>query len=112
MNWRLNFETYATGTAFRVSLTRNQVSVLHAINDGTWDSWQSPTGRDLFEVIVASLDRRGFVECKKSIQRIKGEKAQQVATYKVTPAGSLVIKLLNFARVVPIVMEDDSADAA
>lgn len=98
--WQAQFTDATTSTAFSLSLTRNQVSLLDHIGAHDFpNQWRSAKGRDLFVPTVRGLIDRGLVEhnpmamAKSTLPpgtRIKW-------FYRLTPAGVHVLALLRLA---------------
>lgn len=101
--WQNTFTKYATGTAFNISLSPDQASLLAHIATG-WDGsrWANHSGRDSFFTTFRALKRRGLAEHNPAAEfvgvRHPGVKLKWV--YRLTPAGHHVLALLRLSGVV------------
>ena len=103
-DWHANFANYATGTAFQMSLSRNHVALLSAIDDGTYRNFSTTAGRSNFYGIYHGLERRGLAEHNAAARLIKMADTHIKLrwVYRLTPAGKHVLELCRLAGIVPM----------
>jgi hypothetical protein len=95
-NWQDNFRGYATETAFAVSVSRAQVSLMAALEAEQWQGWSNAGGAGNLYTTFQALKRRGLAEyndAKRDDGDWKGWR------YRLTPAGQMVLDLAKMAGV-------------
>lgn len=107
--WQNAFMAYTTGTAFNVSLSHDQVSLLAFIDAGKYQEWKSRSGISNFIPCFRALERRGLAEHNPAAKAPAdgGPSASEKVriklkwVYRLTPAGKHVLELLKLAGLVP-----------
>lgn len=96
--WQSNFTNYVTGTAFLISLTHNQVSMLkHIGHHQKITDWKSSSGYDTQVPTIKQLERRGLVEHNPAAKANAGLPVGVFPKwiFRLTPAGERVLELVE-----------------
>ncbi len=109
MSWQDSFRGYATETAFAVSCSRAQVSLMAAIEAGEWRSWSNAGGAGNLYTTFRALERRGLAEYNEA-QRAHRDDSDWF--YRLTPAGEMVLGLAKMAGVQTALAYEPAANAA
>ena len=111
MSWQNKFDTYVQGTAFNLSLSRNHISLLFAIEADTYLGWTGKGGRSSFIPTFHALERRGLAEYNPAAKLV-GFRHPHVKlkwVYRLTPAGQKVAELLRLTSI--DIRTEEKADA-
>ena len=96
--WQNDFANYVTGTAFLISLSRNQISMLRHIEaNKNINQWKSVSGYDNQVPTIRQLERRGLMEHNPAA-KVGAELPTGVFPkwiFRLTPAGKKVLELLD-----------------